>query len=273
MRPEPPHRAVFVSDVHLGSAHCHAAEFADFIAQLQCRHLYLVGDILDLWWLAEKRSHWDAAHHRVFEALHAQARAGMRVTYIPGNHDRPLRQLCGVMLPGARVRRRAVHELLDGRRLLVTHGDDYDGEVQAGGAKEAFGHWLYYLILSGNKMANRVRRRLGMRYWSLAEDLKRRSASAERYIARFVDAGLADVRRRGLDGIVCGHIHRRDLRVVDGLVYANDGDWVESLSALVEDVHGHLRLVSHHGEELAHVPARLRLESESAAAGDTRRAA
>ena len=257
-------RAVFISDVHLGSRHCHAAELADFLAGLQCDRLYLVGDIVDLWWLAQRRATWGLAHNRVVEALHALRRAGTELVYIPGNHDRPIRRCCGLALPMMQVRRRSIHVTADGRRLLVTHGDDYDAMTHFGGLQERFGDWLYYRILTGNQWLNRIRRRFGLRYWSLSEFLKSRSGAAERYIARFVQAGLDDARRRGLDGIVCGHIHRAGLVQRDGLVYANDGDWVESLTALVEDMDGSLRLLSHRGEVLAELPPRLRLVREDA---------
>lgn len=265
----PMRRAAFLSDVHLGSRHCHAEELAEFLSTLRCRRLYLVGDIVDLWWLAQRRATWGAAHNRVVEALHALRRAGTELVYIPGNHDRPVRRFCGLVLPAMRIRRRVVHVTADGRRMLVVHGDEFDNITHFGSLQEKFGDWLYYRILSGNKSLNAVRRRLGLRYWSLSEFLKRRSGAAERYIARFVQAGLGDAKRRGLDGIVCGHIHRAALVQRDGLVYANDGDWVESLSALVEEADGTLRLLSHRGETLAEIPPRLRL----VAAGEDRRRA
>ena len=179
------------------------------------------------------------------------------VFYVPGNHDRPIRRFCGRMLPRMSVRRRVIHTTADGRRLLVVHGDDYDSVTQFGGFQEALGDWLYERILTGNRIANALRRRFGLRYWSLADFLKRQSGAAERYIARFIDAGLEDVRRRGLDGIVCGHIHRPALVERDGLVYANDGDWVESLTALVEDRDGTLRLLDHRGETLKRLGPKL----------------
>jgi UDP-2,3-diacylglucosamine pyrophosphatase LpxH len=255
-------RAVFLSDVHLGSRHCHAGELAEFLSTLRCRRLYLVGDIVDLWWLAQRRATWGAAHNRVVEALHALRRAGTKIVYIPGNHDRPVRRFCGLALPAMRIRRRAIHVTADGRRLLVVHGDEFDAVTHFGSLQEKFGDWLYYRILGGNQLLNFVRRRLGFRYWSLSEFLKRRSGAAERYIARFVDACLDDAKRRGLDGIVCGHIHRAALVQRDGLVYANDGDWVESLSALAEEADGTLRLLSHRGETLAEIPPRLRLVAD-----------
>ena len=260
----PRRRAVFVSDVHLGSKHCHAAELADFLATVHCEKLYLVGDIVDLWYLAQKRAKWGAAQNRVVEALHALRRAGTTIVYVPGNHDRPIRRFCGLALPAMQVRRRTVHVTADGRRLLVTHGDDYDAVTHFGSLQEKFGDWLYYRILSGNQLLNRWRRRFGMRYWSLSEFLKRQSGAAERYIERFVQAGLDDAKRRGLDGIVCGHIHRAGLIQRDGLIYANDGDWVESLTALSEEHDGTLRLLSHHGGVLAELPPRLRLVQQDA---------
>lgn len=254
----PRRRAVFLSDVHLGSSHCHAQELADFLETLRCERLYLVGDIVDLWWMAQRRVRWGGAQQRVFEALHALRRHGTELIYVPGNHDRPIRSFCGLALPRMAVRRRAIHVTADGRRLLVTHGDDYDSVTQFGGLQERFGDWLYYRILTGNQWLNTLRRRCGLRYWSLSEFLKKRSTAAERYIRRFVQAGLDDARRRGLDGVICGHIHRAALFERDGCIYANDGDWVESLTALAEDPDGTLRLLSHQGETLALVPARAR---------------
>lgn len=259
------HRTLFLSDIHLGSRHCHAVELAGFLENTSCERLYLVGDIVDLWYLAQRRASWGQAQNRVVEALHALRRAGTTIVYVPGNHDRPIRRFCGLALPAMQVRRRTIHATADGRRLLVTHGDDYDGITHFGSVQERFGDWLYYRILTGNQWLNRARGRLGLRYWSLSEFLKSKSSAAERYIARFVQAGLDDARRRGLDGIVCGHIHRAALLHRDGLVYANDGDWVESLTALAESHDGSLRLLAHTGEVLAELAPRLRLVPPPAA--------
>lgn len=264
MQGKPQHRTLFMSDLHLGSRHCHAAELADFLEHASCERLYLVGDIVDLWYLAQRRATWGHAQNRVVEALHGLRRAGTVIVYVPGNHDRPIRRFCGLALPAMRVRRRVVHVTADGRRLLVVHGDDYDAVTHFGNLQEKLGDWLYYRILGGNQAVNRLRQRFGLRYWSLAEFLKRRSAAAEQYIARFMQAGLDDARRRGLDGIVCGHIHRAALLRQHGLVYANDGDWVESLTALAEAHDGTLRLLSHGGEVLAELPPRLRLVQQDA---------
>lgn len=266
-------RSAFVSDLHLGSRHCQARELAAYLETLDCERLYLIGDVVDLWWLAKRRATWGPAQSRVLERIRALARAGTRVTYIPGNHDRPLRSLAGLAIPRLVLRRRAVHVTADGRRLLVSHGDEHDPATRLGGLREWLGEYLYDAILDGNSLLNDARAALGLRYWSMADFLKRRSASAERYIERFVDAALADVRRRGLDGVVCGHIHRPRLTQVDGFVYANDGDWVESLSAIEEERDGTLRLVRWCGARIIEdvVPPRLVLQADAAPAPRRRR--
>jgi len=240
-------RTVFISDIHLGSRNCHAHALAAFLAGLSCDRLYLVGDIVDLWWMSRARTAWQHDHTLIVERLHAMAKAGTELVYIPGNHDRPIRRFVGLGLPGVRVRRRAIHRTADGKRLLVTHGDEFDAITHFGGWQERLGDLLYTAILAGNRVTNRLRRALGLRYWSMAEFLKRRSAAAERYIERYVHACVADARRRGLDGILSGHIHRPGLTKVEGMIYANDGDWVESLTAITEDRDGALSLVRWNG--------------------------
>ena len=241
-------RTVFLSDLHLGSPNCHAEALVDFLANLRAQRIYLVGDIIDLWWISERRARFDRHQTAVLESLRELARRGSELIYIPGNHDRPLRELCGLVLPRMTVRRDAVHRGADGRRYLVTHGDDFDGAVQAGGWQEWLGDQLYDYILAGNRITQRMRQRLGLRYWSLAEFIKRQSTLAERYIDRFVDAAVGAAAARGLDGVICGHIHRAALQERAGIVYANDGDWVESMTAITEDSRGQLTLMRWTGQ-------------------------
>lgn len=260
-RERPPARAVFLSDTHLGSVHSHAGELADFLGRVRCERLYLVGDIVDLWWISRNRTAWGRDHNRVIEALHALRRSGTELVYIPGNHDRPLRHLVGLALPRMQVRRRMVHVCADEKRLWVTHGDEFDAITHFGGFQERLGDWLYTQILHGNRLTNAWRRRLGLRYWSMADFLKSKSRAAEGYIERYVRACVDDARRRGVDGIVSGHIHRPALTSVDGIVYANDGDWVESMTALSEAQDGTLSLLRWRGgiETVAELAPRRRL--------------
>lgn len=249
-------RTLFLSDVHLGSVHCHAEQLAEFLAQARCDTLYLVGDIVDLWWMSKRKAAWSQAHQKVVESLYAMRKQGTEIIYVPGNHDRPIRKFCGLMLPAMQIRRRTIHETADGRRFLVVHGDDYDSITHFGNFKEKVGDWLYERLLSCNLLVNKIRGLFGMRYWSLAEYIKSQSASAEEFIDRFIQAGIDDAKIRGLDGIICGHIHRPALIERDGMIYANDGDWVESLTALTEHEDGTLELINHRFETLARIEAR-----------------
>lgn len=236
-------RTLFISDLHLGSPNCQVQPLIRFLSQIRVQQLYLVGDVFDLWWITRARARFGRDEQRVIKLLDGLSRAGTEVIYIPGNHDEPIRGWCGRLLAHWKIRRRVIHQLADGRRMLVTHGDEFDAQVRLGGLKENFGERLYDLILSANRWANQLRTAAGLPYWSLAAFLKRKSHAAEAFINRFRAATLADAKHRGLDGVICGHVHRADLRMVDGLVYANDGDWVESLTALTEDHAGRLALV------------------------------
>jgi UDP-2,3-diacylglucosamine pyrophosphatase LpxH len=235
-------RSVFISDVHLGFRGCQADYLRDFLDHLDTEQLVLVGDIVDLWSL-RRTVYWPEAHQEVLRAILALARRGTKVVYVPGNHDEGFRELCGGDVAGIEIRRDFIHEAADGRRYLVMHGDDFDGAVKFPGALKYFGECMYDLLLWAGRGIQAVRRRLGFGHWSLASWIKRQVPDARRYIERFEHAAVHAALRHGLDGIICGHIHRPELRFVEGVRYCNDGDWVEHCSALVEDPNGHLALV------------------------------
>jgi len=241
-RNRPMLRTVFVSDVHLGSRGCQARYLLDFLQQLDCEQLVLVGDIVDLWSL--KRSmYWPVAHQDVLKAILAVARSGTKVVYVPGNHDEGFRELCGGEIAGIDIRRDFIHEAADGKRYLVVHGDDFDGAVTFSGVLKHFGEYMYDVLLWAGRGIQAVRRRFGFGYWSLASWIKHQLPDAMRYIERFEHAAAHAALKHGLDGVICGHIHRPELRFVDGIRYCNDGDWVEHCSALTEDRNGRLALV------------------------------
>jgi UDP-2,3-diacylglucosamine pyrophosphatase LpxH len=247
MSPMPPKptlrvRTCFLSDIHLGFRGCRAEYLLDFLNNLECETLYLVGDIVDLWSL--KRSvYWPKAHNDVLRALLARARSGTRVVYIPGNHDRPFRDFDGWVLGQVEILTEAVHETVDGRRFLVLHGDEFDSVIRASPLLESLGNRAYAFVLRLNRYVNAVRQRLGYPYWSVAAFLKHKVKNAVTYIANFERAVAFEARRRGVDGMICGHIHRAEITDIDGITYCNDGDWVESCTALVEDHAGQLSLL------------------------------
>jgi UDP-2,3-diacylglucosamine pyrophosphatase LpxH len=236
------YRSVFISDLHLGTPGCQAEALLDFLKYHPSDHLYLVGDIVDGWQL-RKRWYWPQAHNDVVQKLLRRARKGCRVVYVPGNHDEFARQFDGHHFGGIEVRRDAVHVTADGRRLWVVHGDDFDAVVQCAKWLAYVGDNLYEFTLRLNRHLNRLRGHFGLPYWSLSAYLKHKVKKALNYVTDFERAVAHESRRRGHQGVVCGHIHRAELRDIDGVTYCNDGDWVESRSALVEHHDGRLELV------------------------------
>jgi UDP-2,3-diacylglucosamine pyrophosphatase LpxH len=238
------YRTVFISDVHLGTRGCRSDFLADFLRRVHCDKLFLVGDIIDGWRL-RKSWYWDDSHNEVLRLILRHARAGTEVTYIPGNHDELFRDWLapGLEIAGIRLRKEAVHTTADSRRLLVMHGDEFDSVVRYARFLALLGDGAYDLALWANRWFNALRRRFGYPYWSLSAWLKRQVKEAVKAIDRFETALAAEARRRGLDGVVCGHIHHAEMREVQGIMYMNDGDWVESCTALVEHHDGRLELI------------------------------
>jgi UDP-2,3-diacylglucosamine pyrophosphatase LpxH len=236
------HRTIFISDVHLGTPGCKAELLADFLAHNDCRTLYLVGDIVDFWRL--KRSwFWSAAHSIVIDAILAKVRGGTRVIYVPGNHHEAFRDYCGVLLAGVELLSETTHRTADGREFLVIHGDAFDGIVTYVRGLALLGDRAYATALWLNDVVNIARRRFGLSYWSLSAFLKHRVKNAASFIGDFEHAVARAAHLRGVDGVVCGHIHKAEIKTIDGIVYCNDGDWVESCTALIEDARGRLEIV------------------------------
>jgi UDP-2,3-diacylglucosamine pyrophosphatase LpxH len=236
------YRSVFISDVHLGTRGCQAEMLLDFIRHLECDSLYLVGDIVDGWKM-RTGWYWPQAHNDVVQKLLRLARRGVAVIYVPGNHDEVIRDFCGVHFGGVVVARDAIHETADGRRFLVTHGDEFDAVVQHAKWLALLGDWAYRALLASNTLINRIRRRLGFGYWSFSAFAKTRVKKALQFIENFEQAVADEARRRGVDGVICGHIHKAEMRDIGGIAYINDGDWVESCTALVEHLDGRLEIL------------------------------
>jgi UDP-2,3-diacylglucosamine pyrophosphatase LpxH len=235
-------RAIFLSDIHLGTPGCKATYLLDFLRHHESDQLYLIGDVIDGWAL-RRRFFWPQAHNDVVQKILRCARKGTQVTYVPGNHDETGRQFAGLNFGDIAIRAEAEHRLLDGRRLWVTHGDFADGVIQHARWLARVGDRLYTFILWLNRHFNELRARFGRDYWSLSQYLKHKTKNAVSFITDFEHVLLREARRRGYDGVVCGHIHKAEIRMMDGLLYCNDGDWVESLTALVETLDGRLEIV------------------------------
>lgn len=240
-------RTAWISDVHLGFRGCSADLLLDFLRNVECDQLYLVGDIFDVWNM-KKGLYWPQAHNNVIRTVLGKAKHGTRVVYIPGNHDEVFRDFDGMLFGNVEIRREAVHETRTGERLLVLHGDEFDSVMQCSPWLARLGSHAYDALLYLNGWVNRLRRRLGLGYWSLAGYLKHRVKNAVNYISDFEEVVAHEARRREVDGIVCGHIHHAEISEFDGVRYLNCGDWVESHTALVEHHNGQIELL--HWREL-----------------------
>ena len=236
------YETIWISDTHLGTSACKAEFLLDFLKNHESKNLYLVGDIIDGWQLT-KKWYWNQLHNDVIQKVLRKSRKGTRVVYIVGNHDEGLRKFLGISLGNIQVVNEVEHTLRDGRRFLILHGDLFDGIIKNVKWIAHLGDFLYVRMITINNTFNRVRRKLGFPYWSLSQYLKQRVNKATNFVTAFENAIANEAKRRGFDGVVCGHIHKAEIRDIGGVLYCNDGDWVESLSALVETKAGELKLI------------------------------
>jgi UDP-2,3-diacylglucosamine pyrophosphatase LpxH len=236
-------RAIFISDVHLGTPGCKAEHLLDFLRYHESDFLYLVGDILD-GWAMRSRFYWHQTHNDVIQKVLRRARKGTRVIYVPGNHDELARQYCGLHFGDVQISEEAEHTLLDGRRLWVVHGDLADGVIRHARWLAHLGDAMYDWLVWLHRHVNSGRGRRGFGYWSLSQYLKYKVKNAVSFISDFEHVLVREARRRGFDGVMCGHIHHAEIRTIDGVLYCNDGDWVESLTAIVETLEGQLKIIT-----------------------------
>ncbi len=236
-------RTMWLSDIHLGTTGCQAARLLEFLRATESETLYLVGDIVDGWQL-KRRWYWDQVHNNIVQLVLKKAKKGTEVIFVPGNHDEAIRQFIDLDFGGIRIRDELVHTTASGKRMLVLHGDRFDGVIACAKWLAYVGDSLYTMILTFNQWFNAWRARVGLPYWPLSQYLKSKVKNAVSYISSFEEALADEAKKRGLDGVICGHIHKAEIREINGVTYCNDGDWVESLTALVEDFSGELRLVT-----------------------------
>ena len=252
-------RTVWISDIHLGTPGCQAAALLAFLRDVDCDTLYLVDDIIDGWQL-RRTWYWPQSHNDVIQKILRKARKGTRVVFVPGNHDEFARRYVTHNFGGVYVVDDCMHTLADGRRLWITHGDLFDGVIQCAKWLAYLGDTAYEFTLRLNSWFNKARARMGLPYWSLSRYLKLKVKRAVSYVGDFEAAVAEEARRRGAQGVVCGHIHHAEMRWIDGILYCNDGDWVESLTALVEHLDGRLEIIDRSAAMVASlvplVPAR-----------------
>jgi UDP-2,3-diacylglucosamine pyrophosphatase LpxH len=236
-------RTGWISDIHLGTRGCQVEDLLVFLRDHEFDTLYVVGDLIDVWQL-RRGIYWPQSHNDVIQKLLRKARKGTRLIYIPGNHDEFVSGFLG-QYGAVHVVERAIHETADGRRLLVMHGHELDTVVQNLKWLAHIGDLGYQLLLKLNRPINFFRRLLGWEYWSLSAYVKRSVKNAVSFIGAFEEAVTRYASAENVEGVVCGHIHSPTVRKIGPLTYYNTGDWVESLSALVEHQDGRMELLTH----------------------------
>lgn len=250
-------RSIFLSDVHLGTPACHAERLAEFLDAHEAQRIYLVGDIVDLWAMRRRGLRWSAAQTLVLARLLERARRGVEIVFVPGNHDEALRTHAGQRIGSLRIERDCVHTGADGRRWLVLHGDEFDGVTRCHRLVAALGSRAYDALVWASRSVGALRRRLRRPgHWSLAAYAKGRLGSAAAFIREFEEAVVRYARERGVDGVICGHIHTAAAREAEGVAYLNCGDWVESCTAVVEQASGRMELVHWEAERIGAGAAR-----------------
>ena len=243
------YRTVWISDVHLGTRGCNAAMLIDFLDHVDSEKMYLVGDIFD-GWAMKKRFYWPAAHNDIVWRILKRAKRGTEIVYIPGNHDEMFRQFTGLNFGGVQIRRQAMHETADGRRLLVLHGDEFDAITMSHRWLAHLGDAAYEAMMALNRGLNIVRRAMNLPYWSLSKYAKQKVKNAVSFISKFEEIVAHEASVRRVDGVIAGHIHKAEMREIAGVAYYNDGDWVEGCTALVEHYDGFMEIL-HWAEEIA----------------------
>ncbi|MBI3560201.1 MAG: UDP-2,3-diacylglucosamine diphosphatase [Gammaproteobacteria bacterium] len=244
------YRAIWISDVHLGYRGCKADYLLDLLRTVETDYLFLVGDIIDLWSM-RKTMYWPQSHNNVVRTILGKAKHGTKVIYIPGNHDESLREFDGAVFGNLSIHTEYVHTTRDGRRVLLLHGDKFDALLSCGRGWDFIGNIGYDGLLFINRILYKLRRYCGYGYWSLAGYIKNNIRNARNHVRRFEASVAREAKHRHMDVVICGHIHHPEIRNIDGVLYCNDGDWVENCTALVEKYDGSLELIHWSDRQLA----------------------
>ncbi len=237
------YRTVWLSDIHLGTRGSRSDLLLDFLQHVEMENLFLVGDIVDGWQL-KKRWYWPPEHNDVIQKFLSKSRQGTKVVFLPGNHDEMARDFLGLHFGGVLVTNEIMHVTADGKRLYILHGDQFDAVMACAKWLAHVGDVAYSILLAVNAALNFVRRRLGFSYWSLSAYLKHKVKNAVEHISNYENFIADTARRQQADGVVCGHIHHAEMRMIGNVLYCNDGDWVESCTALVEHADGRLEIIN-----------------------------
>jgi len=252
------YKSIFISDIHLGTKGCKAELLCDFLKNNSCENLFLVGDIIDGWRL-ERSYYWPQSHSNVLRRILTAAKRGTNVTYVVGNHDEVLRKILPFIksFGDIELTNSVMYNGIDGKQYLVVHGDMFDTAI-ANKLKFLYhlGDWIYDKLLTLNHIVNYFRKLFGYNYWSLSKYLKSKTKEAVSFMSDFENLITEYCVKRKADGIICGHIHHAEIKMIDDIWYSNTGDWVESCTALCETHDGDWIIIQLVGDQFQPVTVR-----------------
>ncbi|WP_150050540.1 MULTISPECIES: UDP-2,3-diacylglucosamine diphosphatase [Methylomonas] len=245
------YRTIWISDLHIGSTQCQADTLLDFLKHNDSHKLYLVGDIIDFWALS-KKMYWPGSHNTVIQKILRKARHGTQVIYIPGNHDENVRDYTDYVFGDILIKQSDIHTTAQGRRFLVVHGDEYDTIAQHHRWMAKLGSIGYDWLIQINRFVRSFRRIFGVQsHFSLAAYIKFKVKNVVQFMSDYEESIVKTLKKEGVDGVICGHIHHAEIKQIEGFMYVNTGDFVESCTAIVEHHDGRLELIKWHPLSLA----------------------
>ena len=251
------YRTLFLSDWHLGLKGIQSSKLLAFLESHDAEKIYLIGDIIDQWVLGRKWS-WNQDCDNILRTLIAKAEMGVNIVYIPGNHDDSFRKWANTTIKGISIKHDAVHRTADGRKLWILHGDEFDLFMRQSKLLCHLGHYSIQILMKLNRPVAWIRKKLRLKPWSLATAARRKFQNSSKTYRRFAQTITEEAARRGYDGVVCGHIHKAEFKLLDGIEYWNDGDWVESCTAVTETMDGTMDILHYQPTDFTVNSLRLR---------------
>lgn len=238
------YKSIFISDIHLGALGSRTSELCAFLKENTSENLYLVGDIIDIWKI-KRGARLKQDDVNVIRRVLTAAKRETNVCYVIGNHDEFLRKFLhfGISVGNITFTNETTYRTKDSKEYLVIHGDMFDRLMYKGKWLMHVGDVLYNFMIYANIYLNKVRELFGMEYWSLSKYLKGRTKEALNYITGYEDKLIEYCEKKGYSGVICGHIHTPADRKVRDIHYLNCGDWIDSMTAIVETHSGELKLI------------------------------
>ena len=239
------YKSIFISDIHLGTRFSKAKVLLNFLKHNESDQLILVGDIIDGWAIKRKLI-WPQEHSDVIQKILKKAKKGTKVTFITGNHDEFLRPFVPLLLgDSVSIANELEYVAINKKKYYITHGDFFDSITMTKKWLAILGDYGYDLLLHLNVVLNFLRKRIGIKkYWSLSKYVKDNVKSSVSFISDFEAVLSTHAKNKGYDGIICGHIHKAEIRDIDEIQYLNCGDWVESCTAIVETFEGEFKIIN-----------------------------